>query len=108
MFRKSVSFVLGLALIVALGLAIARAEALKASASLRVSVPCEPASPGIKTPAGESVVVLTVEASFATESLNLPAAVARRSQIEMVARAISPPAPLAFPPLLHRPPPTNA
>jgi hypothetical protein len=107
MLRKGVSLVLGLALMVALGLAIARAEALKASASLRFSVPCKPASPAIKTPVGESGVVLTVEASFATESVNLPAAVARRSHSEKVARAISP-APLAYPPLLHRPPPANA
>ena len=71
MFRKGVSFGLGLALIVALGLAMAHAKALKASASPHFSVPCEPASPAIKTPVGESRAVLTLEASFATESANL-------------------------------------
>ena len=108
MVRKCASFAFGLALIVVLGFAIARAHALKIpGASTGFSTPCEPASPAFKA-ASESKAVSTIDATYAAENAEARAGVVRRSYVETVARAITPPAPRAFPPLFHRPPPANS
>jgi hypothetical protein len=108
MVRKCASFVFSLALIVALGFAMAHAHGLKVpGASIGFSAPCEPASPAFKA-GGESKAVSTIDSTNAAENAEAPAGVARRSRVETVARMILPPAPRAFPPLLHRPPPANS
>jgi len=106
--RKCASFAFGLALIVALGLAMAHAQPLKApGGSTGFSTPCEPASPSFKA-TSESKVVSTIDSTFAAENAGAPASVVRGSRVEAVSRSIPPPAPWAYPPLLHRPPPVNS
>jgi hypothetical protein len=108
MVRKCASFAFSLVLIVALGFAMARAHGLKVpGASIGFSAPCEPASPAFKA-GGESKAVSTIDSTNAAENAEAPAGVARRSRVEKVGRTILPPAPRAFPPLLHRPPPANS
>src|ERR1035437_421111 len=108
MVRKWASFAFGLALIVVLGFAMAHAHALKnPGASTGFSTPCEPASPAFKA-AGESKAVSTIDSTYAAENAEGPAGVVRRYCVETVARATAPPAPRAFPPLFHRPPPANS
>lgn len=105
MVRKCASFAFGLALIVALGFAMAHAQPLKApGGSTGFSTPCEPASPSFKA-TSESKVVSTIDSTFAAENAGTPAAVVRGSRVETLSRAIPPP---AYPPLLHRPPPANS
>jgi hypothetical protein len=108
MFRKCASFAFGLALMVAVGLALARSHALKIpSGSNGFSASCEPASPLFKA-ASELQAVSTIDATYTPESANASPGVVRKSCLEMVARANTPPAPWAFPPLFHRPPPANS
>jgi hypothetical protein len=106
MVRKCASVAFGLALIVALGFAMA--HALKTpGASTGFSAPCEPASPAFKA-ASELKAVSTIDSTYAAENAEASAGIVRRSCVETVARAILPPAPRAFPPLFHRPPPANS
>ena len=108
MVRKYASFAFGLALIVALGFAMAHAHALKIpGASTGFSAPCEPASPVFKA-ASELKAVSPIDSTYAAENAEASTGVARRSYVETVARAITLPAPRAFPPLFHRPPPANS
>ena len=108
MVRKCASFGFGLALVVALGFAMVHAHPLKAAGgSTGFSTPCEPASPLFKA-ASESKVVSTIDSTFAAENAGAPAGVVRGSHVEAVSRSIPPPAPGAYPPLLHRPPPANS
>ena len=107
MVRKCASFAFGLALIVALSFAMAHAHPLKApGGSTSFSTPCEPASPAFKA-TGESKVVSTIESTCAAENAKTPACVVPGSRVE-TARALPPAAPRSYPPLLHRPPPTNS
>ncbi len=106
MVRKCASFAFGLALIVALGFAMAHALKLR-EASTGFSAPCEPASPVFKA-ASELKAVSTIDSTYAAENAEAFAGVVRRSHVETVARAITPPAPRAFPPLFNRPPPANS
>jgi hypothetical protein len=108
MVRKCASFAFGLALIVALGFAMAHAHPLKApGGSTGFSTPCEPASPAFKA-TSESKVISTIDSTFAADNAGTPAGVARRSRVEAVSQSSPPPAPTAYPPLLHRPPPANS
>ena len=108
MVRKCASFAFGLALIVALGFAMAHAHPLKApGGSTGFSIPCEPASPAFKA-TSESKVVSTIGSTYAADNGGAPAGVVRGSRVEAVSRSIAPPAPRAYPPLLHRPPPANS
>jgi hypothetical protein len=108
MVRKCADVAFGLALIVALGFAMAHAHALKTpGASNGFSAPCEPASPVFKA-ASELKAVSTIDSTYASENAEASAGVVRRFCVETVARAILPPAPRAFPPLFHRPPPANS
>jgi hypothetical protein len=108
MARKGASFAFGLALIVALGFAMAHAHALKAPDGFTgFSTPCEPASPAFNA-TSESRVVSTIDSTFAAEYAGAPAGVVRGYRVEAVSRPILPPAPAAYPPLLHRPPPANS
>ncbi len=108
MVRKFASFALGLALIVALGFATAHAYPLKApGGSIGFSTPCLPTSPAFKA-ASESKVVSTIDSTFAAENAETPGCVMAGSRVETVSRAIPPPGPRAYPPLLHRPPPANS
>ena len=106
MVRKCASVAFGLALIVALGFAMA--HALKTpGASTGFSAPCEPASPVFKA-ASELKAVSMIDSTYAAENAEVSAGVVRRSCIETAAQAILPPAPRAFPLLFHRPPPANS
>ena len=108
MVRKCASFAFGLALIVALGFAMAHANPLKApGGSTGFSTPSEPAPPSFKA-TSESKVVSTIDSTFAAENAGGPAGVVRGSRVEAVLRPILSPAPAAYPPLLHRPPPANS
>ena len=108
MVRKCASLAFGLALIVALGFAMAHPHALKISgASTGFSAPCTPASPVFKA-ASELKAVSTIDSTYAAENAEVSTGVVRRSCVETVARAITHPAPRAFPPLFHRPPPANS
>ena len=108
MVRKCASFAFGLALIVALGFAMAHAQPLKApGGSTGFCTPCEPASPAFKA-TSELKVVSTIDSTSAAENGGAPAGVVRGSRVEAVSRWIPPPAPRAYPPLLHRPPPANS
>jgi len=107
MVRKCASFAFALLLMVALGLAMAHAHAHKfPHASIRFSAPCEPTSPAFKA-AEQSKAVSRID-SFHAENGEAPSGVMRRARFGTVARAIPPPAPRTFPPLLHRPPPANS
>ena len=108
MVRKFANVAFGLALIVALGFAMAHAHPLKApGGSTGFSTPCLPASPAFKA-AGESKAVSTIDSTFAAENAAVPERVVPGSRVETVARAIPLPAALAYAPLLHRPPPSNS
>ena len=108
MVRKCASFAFGLALIVALGFAMAHARPLKASGgSTGFSTPYEPASPAFKA-TSEAKLVSTIDSTFAAEKAGAPAGVVGGSSVEAVSRSIPPQAPGAYPPLLHRPPPANS
>ena len=108
MVRKCASFAFGLTLIVVFGFAMVHSHALKIpGASTGFSTPCEPASPAFKA-ASESKAVSTNDSTYAAENAEGPASVVRRYCVETVAPAIAPPAPRAFPPLFHRPPPANS
>ena len=108
MVRKCASFAFGLALIVALGFAMAHAHPLKApGGSTGFSTPCGPASPAFKA-TSESKVVSMIDSTFAAENAGAPGGVVRGSRVEAVSRSIPPQAPVAYPPLLHRPPPVNS
>ena|SRR5947209_1712907 len=107
MVRKCATFAFGLALIVALGFAIAHAHVLRVpDGSCDFSAPCEPASVAFKA-ANESNAV-SIDSTFAAGNAEVTAGVVRTFLVETVARVVPPPAPLAFPPLLHRPPPANS
>jgi hypothetical protein len=106
MVRKCASFACGLALIVAVGFAMAHALKIP-GACTGFSAPCEPASPVFKA-TSELKAVSTIDSTYAAENAEASAGVARRSYVETVARTITPPAPQAFPPLFHRPPPANS
>jgi hypothetical protein len=107
MVRKCASFAFCVAVMLALGFALAHANTQKVpGASIDFSTPWEPASPSFKA-AGE-LKAATIESTFPVENTEATAGVVRISLIETVARAIPPPAPRAFPPLWHRPPPANS
>src|ERR1039458_2017331 len=108
MVRKCASFAFGLALIVALGFAMAHAHPLKTpGGSTGFSTPCEPASPAFKA-TSESKVVSMIDSTFAAENAGAPRGVARGPGGDAASRSIPPQAPVAYPPLLHRPPPVNS
>ena len=108
MVRKCASFAFGLVLIGALGFAMAQAHPLKApGGSTGFSTPCEPASPAFKA-TSESKVVSTIHSTLAAENAGAPTGVVRGSRVEAVSPSIPLPAPEAYPPLLHRPPPANS
>ena len=108
MIRKCVSFAFALPLIMALGLAMEHVHAHKfTDASIRFSAACEPASPAFKA-ADPSKTVSRTDSTFHAENGEAPVGVMRRARFGTVARAIPPPAPRTFPPLLHRPPPGNS
>ena len=107
MVRKCMSVVV-LALLVALGFAMAHSHALKIpGASTGFSAPCEPA-PRVFKVASQLKADSAIDSSYVAENAEASAGVARRSYVETVARAITTSAPRAFPPLFHRPPPTNS
>jgi hypothetical protein len=107
MVRKCASFAFALALIAALGFAIMHAHTLKSSGSVGFSAPCEPASAACKAP-DQSRAISTVEATFGAETTETSGGVVWTSRVETVAAIVSDTAPRTFPPLLHRPPPTNS
>ena len=108
MVRKCASIASGLVLIVALGFAMAHAHTLKVpGGSTGFSTPCEPASPAFRAASG-SKAVAAIDSILAGENAGAPAGVVRGSRVEAVSRSLPPPAPGAYPPLLHRPPPANS
>jgi len=108
MVRNCVSFALGLALIVALGFAMAHAHPLKTpGGSTGFSTPCEPASPACKA-TSESNVLSTVDSIFTADKAGAPAGIVREFRIEAVSPSKPPQAHGAYPPMWHRPPPVNS
>jgi hypothetical protein len=108
MVRRCARFAFALPLIMALGWAMAHAHAQKfPDASIRFSAPCEPASPAFKA-ADQSKAVSKIDGTFQAANGKAPAGLIRSARFGTVARAIPPPAPGTFPPLLHRPPPANS
>src|SRR6516162_9502860 len=108
MVRRCATFASGLALLIALGWAIGHAHTLRvAGAGPDFSAPCEPVSQAFKAP-GKFQAVSPSGANFAADRAAAPAEVVRRYRLAMLAGAIPPPAPRTFPPLLHRPPPSNS
>ena len=108
MVRRCASWAFGLALIVALGFALAHACVLQGpGASTGFSTPCGPASPAI-TAGGESIAVLTVDVILPAGSAGAAVAIGCRASQESAASVILPAAPAAFPPLRHRPPPPHS
>jgi hypothetical protein len=108
MVRKFGSFAFGWVLIVVLGFAMAHAHPLKApGGSINFSAPCLPVSPAFKA-TSESKAAATIDSTFAVENAEAPVRVVPGSHVETVLGAIPPPAPQAYPPLLHRPPPPNS
>jgi hypothetical protein len=108
MVRRYAGFAFGLVLIMALGFAMMHAHPLKThGGSTSFSTPCEPASPAFKA-TSESKVVATRDSAFATENAGAPAGTVGRSRVEAVSRPMPSQAPGSYPPLWHRPPPTNS
>src|SRR5215470_16647686 len=86
--RKFANFAFGLALIVALGFAMAHGHPLKApGGSTGFSTPCLPASPAFNA-TNESKVVSTIDSTFAAEKAETPACVVPGSRVERVLRPI--------------------
>lgn len=107
MVRKCASFAFCLALILALGAAIAHASIQKvAGASTDFFIPWEPPSPVFKA-AGE-LKAATIQSPFATENTEAIAGIVGTSLVNAVTRVSSTPAPRAYPPLWRRPPPANS
>lgn len=107
MVRKCASFAFGLALIMALGFAMAHAHPLKAPGdSTGFSTPCEPALPTLKA-TGEAKVV-SIDLNFAAGSAEAAAGLVKGSHLEALWRPIPCPAPWTYAPLWHRPPPANS
>src|SRR5260370_27523509 len=80
MIRTCASFAFALRLIMALGVAMAHADAHKfPDASLRFSAPCEPASPAFKA-ADQSKAVSRIDSTFHAENGDAPAGVMRRAR----------------------------
>lgn len=97
-----------LALVVALGFAMAHAQPLKApGGSTGFSTPCLPASPSFKA-TSESKVVSTIGSTFTVENAEASAGVVSGPHVEAVSQPIPPRTALVYPPLLHRPPPANS
>ena len=109
MVRKCASFAFGVALIVALGFAMAQEHAVKIPGdSTGFSTPCEPASPAFNA-ASESRAISTIDSTYAAEkNADGPGGVVGRYRVEADARATERAAPRAFPPLFRRPPPANS
>ena len=108
MVRKCASFAVGLALIVALGFAMAHARPLKAHGSSNgFSTPCEPASPAYKA-TGEFKLVSTIAPAIAAEKTGASVGAVGGSHDEAVSRSIPPQTPGAYAPLFRRPPPANS
>jgi hypothetical protein len=104
MVRKAASLLLGLALFVALGFALAHVQTLKAPATSEFSAPCESAPPSFKA-AGEAKVVSSLDWCFGADTAQAPGGIARRWRAEAAISPTPGSAPRAFPPLFRRPPP---
>src|SRR5579871_69085 len=105
MVRRCASFVLGLALFGALGLAIAHAQPVKASGgSTGLSTPCG-LPPAALAATSEWNLVSTPDFNFAAATTTETGGFARTRRIVLLSRVSWPSAVDAFPPLLHRPPP---
>ena len=108
MVRRCASLVFGLSLLVVIDFAMSHAHPLRVpSGSTGFSTPCQPSSPAFKA-TGESKVVSTLDSTFSAENAKAAAGVGRGSCVGTVSRTIPSPAPGAYPPLLHRPPPANS
>jgi hypothetical protein len=108
MVRKWASFTLGLALIVALGFAIAQVQPGKiTSASNGFSAPCEPASSVLKS-ASETKAISTIHSTLLVGVGEEPVIFGQSPCVDPVPPIAPVPAPPAFPPLLRRPPPANS
>jgi hypothetical protein len=108
MVRKCASFALALALIAALGFAMAHVQSLKApGGSTGFSTPCGPASTAFKA-TSEAKLVSTIDSTSAAEKGGALAVAVGGSSIKAVSRSIPIRVLRAYPPLLHRPPPANS
>ena len=108
MVRKCASLALGLALIVALWFAMAHLPHRKITdRSNGFSAPCE-RTPTVAATVYEAIAVSTIDVKCPLGITEAPANFAQRLCVDPVSRTVPAPAPRAFPPLLHRPPPENS
>ena len=108
MVRRCAAFVLGLALIAAIGFAMSHAHPLKApGTSIGFSVPCEPATPAFQA-ASDTNVVSTTLWSVAPVRSAAVSEVWPAGWVEAISTSVAVPSPAVYPPLLRRPPPVNS
>lgn len=108
MLRKWASLVFGLALVIALGIAMAQAcPAQPRGGSSGFSSPCEPAAPAFQA-ASATIAVSTLDSTYALESVPGAVCLAGRRDAVAAERAAVPAAPRTFPPLFRRPPPPHS
>ena len=106
MVRRYAVVAIAIAFIVTLGVAIAHAHTSKAPDSAVISLPREPASPGLSAAGGlEAVAMKDWTAAF--ENAEAPANLVRKSSVETFAWVMAIATTRAFPPLLDRPPPNS-
>src|SRR5579883_95156 len=108
MVRRCTGFALALAPILVLGLAMARAHAHQLpDSAIWFSAPCGPAAPAFQA-AEQSKAVSRIDSSLHAANGEAPfGLVAPEAHCGSTVRAVPPPAPGTFPPLLHRPPPIH-
>ena len=107
MARRCAAVAIAIALTVTLGVAIAHAHLSKTPDSAVISLPREPASPGLSAAGGlEAVAMKDWTAAF--ENAEAPANLVRKSSAEIFAWMMVIATPRASPPLLDRPPPSNS
>lgn len=108
MVRRCASFALGLALIMALWFAMAHVPHRKITDhSNGFSAPCE-STPTVAETVYEAIAVPTIDATCPSGITEAAVNFAQRFCIDPISRTFPAPAPRAFPPLLHRPPPKNS
>jgi len=108
MLRKWASIAFGLAVVIALGIAMAQAcPAQPLGSASGFSSPCEPASPAFQA-ASATIAVSTLDSTYALESVAGAVCLVGRHGGVAAERAAVPPAPRTFPPLFRRPPPQHS
>lgn len=106
MIRKCAIFAIGVALLVAFGIAVAHGLPMKRAAA-DGTPSCEPASRTFNAAWESKAAVSTFGSAFIPDKGERHAATVRRSAAQAIALAIPAPAISAFAPLFRRPPPNH-